>query len=173
MKILIWALVIAVLVVVALLAVVAARWGRRSYQQYSGLEHQRAAARQAREAGVDRLKDAERHLVEAQRELAGRGEYGHAQEIEHLRSQLSTLADRHRYATYGYVPLGSPHPVREEELARLQQHDADGIADAQAVAELAERIRGQARDGAAMDLRALEAALERLRAAAGRRKAVS
>ena len=55
-------LVIAVVVAVVLLAVVAARWGRRSYQRYSGLERQRASAKQARVAGADRLQDAERSL---------------------------------------------------------------------------------------------------------------
>lgn len=93
--------------------------------------------------------------------------------IERLRSRLSTLAYRRRHATYGYAPLGSPHPVREEELARLQGHDADVITDAAAIAELAESIRDRARDGAATDLRPLEAALDRLRAAAGRRKVAS
>jgi hypothetical protein len=173
MKIVIIVLLIAVLAAIACLAVVVARWGRRSYQRYSGLERQRASAKQARDAGADRLKDAERHLIEAQQDLAARGEYSRAQDVERLRTRLSTLADRHRYATYGYAPLGSPNPVREAELAQLQQRDADVITDAQAITELAEGVRDRVRDGAVADLRPLEAALERLRAAMDRRKAVN
>lgn len=52
------AVLIAVVVAVVLLAVVVARWGRRSCQRYSGLDRQRASARQARVAGADRLQGA-------------------------------------------------------------------------------------------------------------------
>jgi biopolymer transport protein ExbB/TolQ len=99
-KILIIVLVIAVVLVLVLVAVIMVRFGRRTYQRYSGLEHQRGAAKQARDAGADRLKSAERQLVEAQRELVSRGDHDEAQAIERLRSRLSTLADRLRYATY-------------------------------------------------------------------------
>jgi cell division protein FtsB len=164
---------VAVLVVVALLAVVAARWGRRSYQRYSGLERQRAAAKQARVAGADRLQDAEQHLIEAQRLLAGRGVYQQAQAIEHLRIRLSAMADRHLHATYGYAPLGSPNPVREAELADLQQRDADAIGDAQAIAELAETVRDTARAGDTPDLRPLQGALDDFEVTLNRRKAAT
>jgi hypothetical protein len=166
-------LVIAVLVAVVVLAVIAARWGRRSYQRYSGLERQRAAAKQARVVGADRLQGAEQHLIEAQRLLADRGGYQQAQAIEHLRIRLSAMADRHRHATYGYAPLGSPNPVREAELADLQQRDADAIADAQAIAGLAETVRDRARAGDAPDLRPLQGALDDLERTLDRRKAAT
>jgi len=166
-------LVIAVVVAVVLVAVIAARWGRRSYQRYSGLERQRAAAKRARVAGADRLQGAEQHLIEAQRLLADAGGYQQAQAIEHIRIHLSTLADRHRHATYGYAPLGSANPVREAELADLQQRDADAIADAQAIAELAETVRDTVRAGDTPDLRPLQGALDDFEMALNRRKAAT
>ncbi len=174
MKIVIVVLLIAIVLVLALLSVVVVRRGRRSYQRYGGLERQRASARQARETGADRLKDAERHLIEAQRDLAGRGQYGQAQELERLRARLPALADRLRHATYGYAPLGSPNPIREEELADLQQRDADMIPDAQMIVDLAEGIRDAVRAGEAPpDLRGLEMALDRFRGSLDRRKTVN
>jgi len=111
-------IVVVILVVLVILGVVGRRSRGRAVRQalvpgYSGLEHQRAAAKQARDAGVDRLKEAERHLVQAQRELISHGQTKDAQAIERLRVRLSTAADRHRYATHGYAPLGSPNPIRE------------------------------------------------------------
>lgn len=170
--ILVIVLLVALIVVLGLLAVVAARWGRRSYQRYSGLERQRASAKQSRETGADRLKDAERQLIDSQRELAARGEHEQARAIEHLRVRLSTMADRHRHATYGYAPLHSPNPVQETELAELQQFDADLIGDAQEIVELAERVRATTRDAVAPDLEPLETALDRLHSTLDRRRAV-
>ena len=170
--ILIVLLLIAVIVALSVLAVFVARWGRRSYQRYSGLERQRTSAKQSREAGADRLKSAERLLIEAQRDLVARDEHGQAQAIERLRSRLSTLADRLRHATYGYAPLGSPNPIQEEELAELQQRDAETTSDAQMITELTEKIRNTARESEAPDLQPLESALDSLLAALDRRKAV-
>lgn len=109
-------LVIAVVVAEMLVAVIAARWGRRSYQRYSGLERRRAAAKRGRLAGADRLLGAGQYLTEAQRLLADAGGYQQAQAIERSRIRLSTMADRHRRATYGYAPLGSPNPIRKPNL---------------------------------------------------------
>jgi hypothetical protein len=149
------------------------RFGRRNYQRYSGLEHQRGAAKQARAAGADRLKGAERQLVEAQRELVMIGEHDGAQAIERLRTRLSTLADRLRHATYGYSPLGSPNPVREAELAELQERDAETITEAQGIVDLSEKVSSTARAGQVPDLEPLRAALEHLHATLDRRRAVS
>jgi hypothetical protein len=172
MKVLIVVLLIIVVAVLVLLTVIAVRWGRRSYQRYSGLERQRGSAKQARMAGTDRLKGAERHLIEAQRELVERGEHKTAQAIERLRVRLSTLADRLRYATYGYSPIGSPNPIRESELAELQERDAETISEAQAIVELAERIHSKA-SGDNLDLQPLQSALDHLQATLDRRRAVS
>ena len=169
--ILIVLLLLAVIVALVLLAVVTGRWGRRSHQRYSGLERQRASAKQSRDAGADRLKSAERLLIEAQRELVARGEHGQAQAIERLRSRLSTMADRHRHATYGYAPLGSPNPVQEAELAELQQRVADRLGVAQTIVELSEKVSSTARDGETPDLQPLESALDRLLGELDRRKA--
>lgn len=68
------------------------------------------------------------------------------------------MADRHRHATYGYAPLGSPNPVRAAELADLHQRDADAIADAQVIDELAETVRDTVRAGGTPDLRSLQGA---------------
>lgn len=166
-------LAVLVVVVLVLLVVVATRLGQRSYQRYSGLQHQRGAAKRSREAGTDRLKTAERLLVEAQRALVEQKEHDQAQAIERLRTQLATLADRLRYATYGYSPIGSPTPVREAELAELQARDAETITDAQRITELAGEIAATARTGDPPDLGPLESSLGQLRAALDRRRAVS
>jgi type II secretory pathway pseudopilin PulG len=166
-------LVIAVLAAAILLLVVGGRWGRRSYQRYSGLERQRDSAKQARVAGSDRLKEAERHLVEAQRELVARSQTVEAQGIERLRTRLSTMADQHRHATYGYAPLGSPDPIRETELAEVQERDSETIGDADAIVELAADINTSAQRGEVPDLQPLAVALDRLRTSLERRMATS
>lgn len=173
MKLAIILLLTLVILVLVAIAIIVLRFSRRSYQRYTGLERQRASAKQSRETGADRLKTAERYLIEAQRELVRRGEHGEAQEIEFLRTPLSTLADRLRHATYGYSPLGSPNPVREDELADLQQRDADTILDAQAIMDLTEQVRTTAQGGEIPDLEALRAALDRLRTSLDRRGTVT
>ncbi len=161
------------LVIVALVAAVVVLWGRRLYQGYSGLEQQRGAAKLARDAGVDRLKEAERRLVTAQRALVARGETGPAQAIEQLRIRLNTAADRHRYATHGYAPLDSAHPLREAELAELQAHDANTIDDAQLIADLSQQIAASAAAPSIPDLAPLEQALDHLTTNLDRRKALT
>lgn len=170
MKVLIIVLVVLVLIVLAILGVVVVRWVRRTYQRYSGLERQRDSAKASRVSGADRLKSAERKLVEAQRAL---GVGAEAQAIERQRTRLSTLADRLRHATYGYSPIGSANPVGAGELADLQQRDADTIADAQGIADLAEDIRQNALTGQTPNLSPLTAALDLLQESLDRRRAVS
>jgi hypothetical protein len=171
MKYLVIGLVIAViLIVVAGLAIVVVRGGLRGYQKYSGLEHQRGSAKQSREVGKARLKGAERNLVEAQRELASRGDYASAQSVERLRSKLSTLADRLRYATYGYSPIGSQNPVREAELADLQERDADTIGDAQRITDLALTVKDACTAGQTPDLQPLQLAVDQLADTLDRRR---
>jgi hypothetical protein len=173
MKIAIIFLLILVVVVLILLAVVLVRLSRRSYQRYTGLERQRASAKQSRETGADRLKTAERYLIEAQRELVGLGKHREAQSIEAMRLPLSTLADRLRHATYGYSPIGSPNPVHEAELADLQERDADTILDAQTIVDLADNVRTTARNDETPDLQGLQLALDRLRTSLDRRGTVT
>ncbi len=165
--------IVAVAVAVAVVGVAVWRFGRRSYQRYSGLERQRAAARQSRDAGVDRLKDAERELVRAQRQLIARGQHQDAQTIERFRVRLSTAADRHRYALHGYAPLGDPNPIREAELAELQARDSETIGDAQMINDLAHRAAGETAAGQSPDLAALEAAIDHLVTTLDRRKALT
>jgi response regulator RpfG family c-di-GMP phosphodiesterase len=152
---------------------VGVRYGKRTYQRFSGLERQRGAAKQARVAGTDRLKDAERQLVEAQRELVTHGDLATSQEIERLRKQLSTMADRLRYATYGYSPVGSADPIKEAELAELQERDADMITEAAAIYDLTEKVNSSTRAGESTDLEPLRAGLEHLRGLLDRRRTVN
>ena len=173
MKTLVIVLIVLLLIAVIALVVVVVRYGLRSYQRYSGLERQRGSAKQSRNAGADRLKTAERYLVEAQRQLAERGEYSQTQPIERLRQRLSTLADRLRHATYGYAPLNSPNPIREAELAELQERDSETITESQSIVELAEDVSTAVRMGSEPDLEALRLALEHLQTTLDRRKAVN
>ncbi len=162
MKTLLVILLVAIVAGVVVLVVFVARRGQREYQRYSGLERQRAAAKQSRDAGVDRLKDANRHLAETQRSLIAGGDYGAAQDVERLRSRLATAADRTRFATHGYAPLRSPRPMREAELEDLQAHDADTIKDAQLVTDLCEQLSICVNAGEEPDLQPLESALAHL-----------
>lgn len=173
MKILVVILIMLFLAILGLLTVIALRGGRRGYQKYSGLQRQRGSAKQTRMAGYDRLMSAERHLVEAQREMSGRGEHGGAQEIEKLRVPLSTLADRLRSAEYGYTPLGSDNPVREAELAEIQARDADIMTETETISNLTREIRDQSRDAQVPDLRTLATALDHLRESLDRRRKVN
>lgn len=167
--------IVLVLIIVALLVVAIGVWrfGRRSYQRYTGLEGQRAAAKSARDAGVDRLKEAEQQLVRAQRELVSRGQHEEAQRIERLRVRLSTAADRHRFALHGYAPLGDPNPIREAELAELQARDSETITDAQLVNDLAKAVNSSATGEDMPDLGSLESAIDHLVATLDRRKALT
>jgi len=173
MKLLLIVIALAVIVVLILLAIVLLRGGKRSYQKYSGMERQRGAAKQSRVAGADRLKNAERYLVEAQQQMVARGEYSSAQTLEAPRTRLSTLADRLRHATYGYSPIGSPNPIRETELAELQERDSDTISEAQAITELCKQVKLAASEDQPPDLKTLQFAVEHLMDSLDRRGAVS
>jgi hypothetical protein len=173
MKLAIIVLLILLAIMLAFLGIIVVRFSRRSYQRYTGLERQRFSAKRSRETGADRLKTAERYLIETQSELAGRGKHGEVQSIEAVRLTLSTLADRLRHATYGYSPIASPNPVDEAELADLQERDADTILDAQAILDAAEKVRTVARSGEVPDLRALQGLIDRLRTSLDRRRAVN
>jgi FtsZ-interacting cell division protein ZipA len=173
MKVLLIVIAVIIIAILILLVVLLIRAGRRGYQKYSGLERQRNSAKLSRVAGADRLKSAEQKLVAAQRELAGRGAYDQAQEVERQRIRLSTQADRLRHATYGYSPVGSANPVHETELADLQQWDADTIADAQALVEIADDICRTATDGQRPDLGPLKSSLDLLQDSLDRRQAAS
>ena len=173
MKTLTIILVLLLLAAVVLAAIAAWRFGRRSYQRYSGLETQRAAAKQSRDASVDRLKEAERELVHAQRDLIANGRHQDAQTIEHLRVRLTTATDRNRFALHGYAPLTDPNPIREPELAELQAHDAGAVTDAELVRALAARASATAADGTAPELGSLEEAIDHVVASLDRRKSLT
>jgi hypothetical protein len=166
-------LIVILIIAVVVLAIAAGRFGRRGYQRYSGLERQRAAAKQSRDSGVDRLKDAERELLGAQHALIARGDHGDAQAVEALRVRLSTAADRHRYALHGYAPLGDPNPIREAELSELQARDGETIADAQLIRDLTGQMSDAVSDGESPDLTALSTAVDHLIARLDRRKALT
>lgn len=141
MKTLLIILVVLAVVVVALLLLVLGRGVRRGTQRYIGLERQRDSAKSSRVAGSERLKKAERSLVEAQRVIGVGGRGPDLRAIERQRLRIASLADQLRYASYGYSAIGAAEPVREPELAELQLQDADLNANAQSVAELADDFR--------------------------------
>ena len=173
MKVALIVIGIVAFVLIVLVILIGLRFARRGWQRFSGLERQRSSAKQARDSGTLRLKTAERYLVEAQRELASHSALVEAENVDRLRLQLSTLADRLRTATYGYTPLGSPNPVREAELAELQQRDSDTIEEAQLIVDIAAGVRTTAREGGTPDLTQLRTALDHLRTSIDHRRAVN
>ena len=173
MKLALIVVLVFVVIALAFLVVVLVRYARRSYETYSGREHQRDANKRLRVSGADRLSEADRLLVEAQHSIVARGDHAGAQAIELIRTPLSTLADRLRYAVYGYTPMGASDPVKEEELAELQARDADLLGDADVITELARDLAMQARIATPFDLKPLTEALDRLRASLDRRRTVN
>ena len=83
------------------------------------------------------------------------------------------MADRHHFATHGYAPLSSPNPVREDELAELQAHDAETITDTQMVTDLCRQLSASAHAGEKLDLLPLESALGHLSSRLDARKALT
>jgi hypothetical protein len=166
-------LLVLVAVVGALLVGFTARLGREKYQQYKGMERQRESNKELRMSGYERLSDAGRQLIEAERALTNRGELAAARDIERLRVRVSTVADRMRYATHGYAPLSATRPVREDGLAALQEHDADALRDADELAEHSREIRGASSAAEPVDLTPLVAMLERLESGLDRRRTVT
>ncbi len=129
------------------------------YQDREGL---RETDKQVRVHMADLLNELNRIVEGAERRLAEAGRLDRLPAIDRVARRLSTLADRVRYASYGFAGVFDLHKIRETELAALHRFD---IALLEAVSGLQKPLLALAdavTDEAALlqMLQAAEAALE-------------
>ncbi len=115
--------------------------GLGRYQDREGL---RETDKRVRTHLADRLDDTRRVLGESQRRVAEGRNLDRVPAMERIGRRLGTLADRIRYASYGFAGVFDLQKVRETELLSLHRLDV-ALADAAPV--LQERIRGLAAAG--------------------------
>ena len=125
--------------------------GLRGYQDREGL---RETDKQVRTHVADQLAILGRPLEQATRRLAEAKRLERLPAIDRLSRLLATLADRTRYASYGFAGVFDQHKIRGPELAALHQFDL-GLVEALA------QLRGalQAVADATGDATALDAAI--------------
>lgn len=160
--------VLGLLIVLGLVVLV--RGIRSVYQKYDSDEKLRHSNKVARNASFDRLRICERVLLEVQREAVANGEHGTALSIERRLSKLRSIADRLRYGRYGYTPVAALDPIHQDELAALQEGDADAMIDAQALIVQVQALQEMISvDGEPPDLSAIDATIDRLESHLSRR----
>ncbi len=110
----------------------AAGWGERverlarlvpglgRYQDREGL---READKRIRTYVAELLANLGRELEPAQRRLADERRLDRMTALDRLGRQVATLADRMRFANYGFAGVFAAHKIREAELAALHGFD--------------------------------------------------
>lgn len=129
------------------------------YQDREGL---RETDKQVRGHLADMLADLSRTAEGAERRLTEAKRLDGLPALDRVVRLLSTLADRIRFASYGFAGVFDLHKIRERELAAIHRFDL-GLVEA--ISRLREPIRGladTATDGAAFlqALQAVETALQ-------------
>jgi len=92
------------------------------YQDREGL---RETDKQVRVHMADLLGKLHRIVEGAERRLAEADRLDRLPAIDRVARRLSTLADRIRYASYGFAGVFDLHKIRETELADLHRFDLD------------------------------------------------
>jgi len=92
------------------------------YQNREGL---RETDKQVRVHLADLLTDLNRIVEGAERRLTEAGRLDRLPALDRVARLVSTLADRIRYASYGFAGVFDLHKVRETELAALHRFDLD------------------------------------------------
>ena len=127
------------------------------YQDREGL---RETDKQVRVHLADLLGELNRIVEGAERRLTEVGRLDRLPALARVARRLSTLADRIRYASYGFTGVFNLHKIRETELAALHRFDLDLL---EAVPRLRERLMALAdaadEAGFPQTLHAAEAAL--------------
>ena len=108
---------------------------------YRDREGIREADKQVRVFVAEQLHGLLRELEPAQRRLADAGRREPLPPLDRIARQLSTLADRIRYASYGFAGVFAAQKIRERELAALHGFDLQLL---QALPELRSRIQAAA-----------------------------
>jgi len=94
--------------------------GLGRYQDREGL---READKRVRTYLAELLAGLGREIEPAQRLLAEAGRLDRLPSLDRIGRQVATLADRIRFANYGFAGVFAAHAIRERELAGL--HDFD------------------------------------------------
>jgi len=99
-----------------------AHWipGLGPYQDREGL---READRQIRATLADRLSALARDLEPVVLRATEAGHFDLVPALDRVARLFQTVADRIRYAAYGYAGVFDLHPIRERQLARLHEWD--------------------------------------------------
>ena len=108
---------------------------------YQDLEGMREADKQVRVYLAEQLHSLLRELEPAQRRLADAGRLERLPPLDRIARQMSTQADRVRYASYGFAGVFAARKIREGELAALHDFDLQLV---QALSELRSRLRAAA-----------------------------
>jgi len=96
--------------------------GVARYQDREGL---RQTDKQVRVRLADLLGDLNRILEGAARRLTEARRLDRLPVLDRVARRVSTLADRIRYASYGFAGVFDLHKIRETELAALHRFDLD------------------------------------------------
>jgi hypothetical protein len=133
--------------------------GVGAYQDREGM---READKQVRVYLAGQLHSLLRELEPAQRRLADAGRLERLPSLDRIARRLSTLADRIRYASYGFAGVFAAQKIREPELAALHGFDLRLV---ESLPELSSRLRAAAEAADRDDgfPEALEAAAEAVR----------
>jgi hypothetical protein len=95
--------------------------GVGAYQDREGL---RDTDKRVRTYLGELLGGVAKQLEPAQQRLVGDRRLDHMPALERIARQIATLADRVRFASYGFAGVFALHKIRERELAELHECDA-------------------------------------------------
>jgi hypothetical protein len=91
---------------------------------YQKRQRRREADRLLRQTLADKLGKQRRRLDQAQKELLDHGRLDLVDDVESSVTQLKTLIDRIRFASYGYAGLFDAVKIGENELKQMYDFDA-------------------------------------------------
>lgn len=130
------------------------------YQDREGL---RDTDKRLRTYLAELLGNVGRELEPAQRRLVRDRQLDHLPTLERLGRQIATLADRVRFASYGFAGVFALHKIRERELAQLHDCDARLMEEVPRLQSVMQAVAGAAghEDGFAGAAEAAEDALRR------------
>jgi hypothetical protein len=100
--------------------------GVGAYQDREGL---RDTDKRVRTYLAELLVSVGKDLEPAQQRLVRDRRLDHMPALERLGRQIATLADRVRFASYGFAGVFALHKIRERELAELHECDARLLAE--------------------------------------------
>jgi hypothetical protein len=112
--------------------------GLGRYQDREGL---READKRVRTYLAELLADLGREIEPAQRLLAEAGRLDRLPSLDRIGRQVATLADRIRFASYGFAGVFAAHAIRERELVGLHDFDLRLIEE---IPRLQSRVRALA-----------------------------